>query len=378
MAGLIGLIIGGALLSTGAEAKQLRFALGSPPGTDTIRAAEIYAEHLEEFSNGNLSVRIFPLSLLNFAETSAGVRDGIADIGYLLTPYFPNEYPHTNLLSEISMIVNLLDAEDPKAVSYAYTGAMLEYVVTQCPECQQEYARQNQVFTASAASPGYILQCTKPVETLADLRGTRVRAGGPQWARWVESVGATPVTVSLNEAFEALSQGVVDCTALTPTELVNFRLMEPVSDLTLEVPGGLFAGLGPANVNADTWRAMSEENRQAMLRAAAYMAAATTFNFAANAQPAIEKAQSIGVVVGQAHEELIDATREFVRQDLESIPQRYKDLGVERGEEMVADMYALLERWINLVNDVKTTDDLAELLWEEVLSTVDVSTYGIQ
>lgn len=62
-------------------------------------------------SDGELTVKVYPLSLLNFAETSASVRDGIADIAYPLAPYFPSEYPHFNMIAGASVMLNLMGGE---------------------------------------------------------------------------------------------------------------------------------------------------------------------------------------------------------------------------------------------------------------------------
>ncbi|MFW5824057.1 MAG: hypothetical protein ACOCVV_03725, partial [Marinobacter sp.] len=77
------LVIGVAALAANAHARNLSYAIGYPPGSDSAKAAQSYADRVADFSDGELNVKVYPLSLLNFAETSAGVRDGMADIGYL-------------------------------------------------------------------------------------------------------------------------------------------------------------------------------------------------------------------------------------------------------------------------------------------------------
>lgn len=101
---LIGGVLAGPAVS---ETRELRYAMGHPPGSFVVDAGQAYADAVGEYSNGELSVKVYAMSLLNMAETSAGLRDGIADIGFVLTPYFPAEYPHTNLLSESSMLLRL-------------------------------------------------------------------------------------------------------------------------------------------------------------------------------------------------------------------------------------------------------------------------------
>ena len=77
-AGLIGV--------SAAQARELRYAMGFPPGPDLGVAGKKYAERVEELTDGELSVKVYALSLLNFVETPLGVSDGMADIGYVLTP----------------------------------------------------------------------------------------------------------------------------------------------------------------------------------------------------------------------------------------------------------------------------------------------------
>nr|MBF0684596.1 C4-dicarboxylate TRAP transporter substrate-binding protein [Pseudomonas sp.] len=257
---LSSLVLSVALAGT-AHAKELRYAMGFPPGSDSDKAGQAYAKAVSEHSNGKLTVKVYPMSLLNFAETSAGLRDGIADIGYLLAPYFPSEYPHFNLIAESSMQLLLLDDKVRGREGMAYVGAMGEFVFFNCPECKADFEKQNQVFTGNAGSSPYGLTCNKPVVTEADLKGKRLRVAGSHWSRWASHMGATPITMSSNEALEAMQQGVVDCVVVSAPELTNLGIMEAVTDVTMAVPGGIFAGTGVSQVNADTWRSLSKDER---------------------------------------------------------------------------------------------------------------------
>ena len=122
-----------------AEARQLNFAVGHPPGAMLVQAAEKYADVLAEETDGELSVRVFPGSLLSMQETSSGLRDGMADIGTIMTTYFEAEFPHSNLILESSMMLQLLgDAVDGRE-GITFAAAMTEYLMLKCPECLEEF-----------------------------------------------------------------------------------------------------------------------------------------------------------------------------------------------------------------------------------------------
>lgn len=356
--------------------ETLRFASGYPPNSVAEDAVEKYIDVLEEQTDGELTAKIYSLTLLNLLETSAGVRDGMADAGIVLFPYFASEYPRVNMLAETSMLLNAGD-QGPDMAGLIFTGAFSEFLFLHCPQCDQELAKQNQVFLGSASTPTLPLLCNTSVTSLDDLAGKRLRSGGPQWSRWAESVGATPLSMSVNEIYEGLDQGVVDCTIQTTTELSIFRLDEVASDITLGVPGGVFGGSGVNNMNRDSWAALNDRQRAAVLRASATLSAQAAWGYDSLGAKNLEKAREQGIQVHQADEGLKQATREFIDQDIETIASNYQERhGVQDAEAMIEAFRPFLARWTKLIQGVEGPEELADLYWTEVFSKVDPSTYG--
>lgn len=360
-----------------AEAKTLRYAIGHPPSSFVVDVAKQYAESVSELSDGDLKVRVFPMSLLNFAETSGGLRDGMADIGFVLTSYFPAEFPHSNVVVESSMLLSLLGDKVRGKEGMVFMGALSEFTFFHCPECNQEFANQNQVYTGSTGGSSYGLVCSQPVETAADLRGMRLRVGAANWSRWTEAVGASPVTMSGNEMYEALSQGVVGCIVLAAPEIHNFGLADVVTDINMDVPGGPMPIAG-TNINVNTWRSLTPDQRTIMMRAASVFSAGVPWIYHQQEDRILAEAEERGVKIHHGDADLIKKTDSFIEKDADFIATDYKErYNVSRGEEMITTFRGLLEKWAGLVQNVDSEQQLIDLYWNEVFSKVDVSRHGL-
>jgi len=360
-----------------AAAENLNFAYGYPSTSAIGLAVDDYAAAVKDRSDGDISVKGFPMSLLSLPETSPGVRDGLADVGFVLTPYYAAEYSTNLYLHEMNLLISLAQTPTGKE-PLAFTGAMLEYTFNKCPECLAEFKAQNQVYTGGGVTPLYNLLC-KDVKatTVEDLKGKRLRAGGAGFVRFAEHFGAQGVRLPTNEVYEALDQGILDCAMLSAPELTNYNLHEVVTDITLGVPGGAFAGVAAANVNADRWKAMSVDAREALLWGGSQMTASTTWNFYTDDATAIQNSKDKGIKIHDPEPELTAAVQAFVKQDLKTVAALFRDTyGIARAEEIAADFPPLLEKWYGLVEGVDSKEQLQALYWDQVISKIDPATYA--
>jgi len=357
-----------------AHADTFSYAVGWPPNSAPTLMIESYAEAVDGYSDGEITVRVFPLSLLSFAEINAGIRDGIGDLATNLTPYFPSEYPNYNMLSEFSELVELEEFAGPLS-SLAFMGAINEYTMLNCPACQEEFAAQNQVLVGGNSTTGYILQCMEPVETMADLEGLRVRAAGAYWARWAESMNAVPVSMSINETLEGLNQGVVDCTASSAADFMNFGFIDVVQHVHVGLPGALF--IGSQTMNKDSWMGLSDEGRTAIMRGHAYLSAGLSWVYLQEGLVAQERAGELGISFGAASDQLVSANRAFIEEDLQAISEIYAErFGITNGPEALEELRGLLAKWVELTDGITSHEELTQVFWDELYSRIDVSTYG--
>ncbi len=369
--------LGAALAAaTPALSQTLKVAVGYPPGSAGDATYQAFAEDLSARTDGALEAKVYPMNLLSFAEALSGVRDGIGDLTLIATPYFLSELPRTNFVMEL-VALGELDAPDPLTGSKALIGAMSEYILTECETCREEFAAQNQIFLAASSGTRNTLICTKPVETQADLAGLRVRAGGAFWSRWVSGLGATPVSIPGNEVFEALNQGVVDCTSMSAAELTGFGLAEVATDVTTTVPGGVFMAAA-ASMNLDAWRGLDEAGRAAVLRGAAEISAGLFWRYHEEAEASLAAARDKGIAVHDDTPALTEISRAYLREDLDAIVASYAErFGHRDGDAALARLGALMDRWIPLVEGAGTREALAEVYWRELHSRIDATSYGL-
>ncbi len=353
-----------------ADARDLRIASGAPPPHPaTSHLYNALGEYLPEESGGALNGIFLGPEVVGLGGMKDGLQTGLVDVGNLLPLYFPAELPNFALAGELS-----LSAKVPHAVAAALT----EYTVN-CASCQQELTTFGTIYLGSGSSDPYMLLTKTPVQTAEDLQGLRLRSGGAPYSRWAENFGAVPVSISVLETFEAMSQGTIDGTMASIGDLLAFRLVELVKGVTAVPLGTYFSTSNFATAKA-TWDDMSVEERTALARAANRANANFTqrwgYDFAGIATKAAEEA---GITFVEADPALIDAAAAFNDADRATAAQIAADrFGMTDAPERVEEFMALVAKWEAIAAEVDNDRDaMIERVWDEVWSKVDFATYGM-
>lgn len=357
------------------HAKPLNAAVGVGPKNSITLTMQSFADYIAD--NSDLEIKVFSLSLLNLKETPPGIRDGIADLGFVITPYYPAEFAETNLAANLGMLSTAgVQVDSPGA---AIAGAMSEYVFN-CPECQAEFRKQNQVYLGSGIGSTYVMLCAEPVQTMEDLKGKKFRSGSANFSRWAEHFGGIGVSLPGNDQYEGLSQGIIDCTMASATELTNYSLFEVTTAITLAIPGGNFAGVATNNFNIDVWQGLSDAEREVVLKASARSAAELTWRYYTDSQRDIDAAPSKGLQVLQPTAEVKAASDAFVQADLKFIEEQFAtDYGLTDTAAKIAEFSRLVDKWKILTADIGDDQEaLTQVYWDEVFSKVDPATYWTQ
>lgn len=99
-----------------------------------------------------------------------------------------------------------------------------------------------------------VFYCSKPIKTVDDIKGLKVRSFTPSMAALIQSLGATPVTLPFSEVYPALQRGVADCGVTSPTSGNAGKWPEVTTHfLPLSVSGSVQGHF----MNLDYWNKLS-------------------------------------------------------------------------------------------------------------------------
>ncbi len=368
---LAALALGGALLAPVAQADTFSYAMNlNPTEPMPVHGFIPWAEAVQERTNGDVTIEFyFAGSLLPNAEALAGTRSGVADISYHAFTYTPAELPLWNVISFMGFKV-----PKPHVVALAAT----EYGLMDA-EGNGEIAKAGVVYLGGYVTPTYHFICrTDQIASAKDLAGKRVRTPGGPWAEFTKSLGMVDVNITSAEMYTAFERGAVDCGAADPTHLVTGANLLRVAKGFNELPMGPFFTGGGWLFNPGSWNRISDENKKIVLEETSRNLARMINGYIQMGEDAKAAGKEGGIHFVQPEQDLVDAYDTFVGNIDNIVIERAKATNVPNIEQEIADFTALLEKWDGLLATIDPSDDeqLAQLVWDNLYSKVDVATYG--
>ncbi len=243
-----------------------------------------FADKLAELSEGNLTVTQFPGGALNSVPPKqySILLDGVADIAFHLPGYTSQLFPMTNVVT----VPTLCDS----------AIACTEGLLRARSELEKEYNAK--VLAIWANSPPVLITRDKPVRSLKDLEGMKVRVTSATDVPFTEALGASAVSQPVSVINQNLTNGVIDAIAIDPSAIRSFKLHEAGNYVTTWYPGS-----GSAFVllmNRGIYDALSDQEK-------AWIDAAADDSLSMSGGRVYEAAASKGIEAArQAGNEIID------------------------------------------------------------------------
>jgi TRAP-type transport system periplasmic protein len=169
----------------------------APQSNVWLNMHKAWMDKVEKESGGRIKFEAYPAMQLGGtpAQLYDQVRDGVADIVWTLPGNSPGRFPRVDVFDLPFMMTNA------EATSKAYW----EYVQTVAADEFKEV----QVLALQVHGPGVIHTTDKPIKSVTDLKGVKLRAPTRQVTKLMASLGATPVGMPLPGIPDALSKGTI-------------------------------------------------------------------------------------------------------------------------------------------------------------------------
>ena len=244
-----------AALGAGAAFAQTTWDMPTPYPESNFHTENIkqFVADVEKATNGKLKITVHSnASLFKAPEIKRAVQGGQAQIGEILLSGYSNEDPIFGVDSVPFLATSYADARKLWAASRQATEARFE--------------KQGMMILYSVAWPPQGIYSSKPLHSVADMKGLKMRAYNPYTARIAELVGAQPVTIQVAELAQAFATGAVNANITSGSTGYDTKAWEVVKhyyDTQAWVPKNVVF------VNRKAFDALDKPTQQAVLKAAA-------------------------------------------------------------------------------------------------------------
>ncbi len=244
----VGLAVGFAMIGLKAEAKELRLAHFMSPKHPMHGALMVpMAEALQATSDGKLTIKIYPAGALGKGPREQYNRavDGIADITFGIAGYTSQQFPRT-LLAELPGVASTTAAAT-EAMWRAYPGYL-----------KDDFA-DVKLLALWTNDTTVLITRDKPVRTMADLKGLKIRAPSKLAAGLLEAWGAVPQTMPITKVYTAMQTGVIDGVFVGASAIRSFKLAEVGKYFTVGLPPTFTAFY--LIMNRGVWDGLTEKEK---------------------------------------------------------------------------------------------------------------------
>ena len=166
-----------------------------------------WCDKIAKESDNRMKCQIYPSMQLGGTPPQLfdQVRDGVADVVWTLPGYTAGRFP-TMEAFELPFTMRNPEATSKALWDYAQMHSQSEF-------------KDVKPLAFHVHGPGVFHMSNKPVRTMADLRGLKLRAPTRLTNKFIAMLGATPVSMPVPQVGDALSKGVIDG-AVVPYEVV--------------------------------------------------------------------------------------------------------------------------------------------------------------
>ena len=252
---LVALIAGVVAVAQPALAQTTTLTMSSwvsPQHHLTANVLQGWATEVEKATNGRVKFTMLPKHPSAPPGTFDAVRDGLVDLSFVTASYTPARHI-LPLMPELpgSGETALINSVAYSRIYWKHFHKVGEY----------KGVKQLGVFTHG---PGQMFT-KKPVASIADVQGLKIRTGGGVAEAVAKALGASAFVKPAPESYELLSSGVADGVFFPMESIISFKLDTVLEQATL-FPGGMYSSAFGFFMNEDKWNKLPKQDQEAIER----------------------------------------------------------------------------------------------------------------
>ena len=207
------------------EAVTLRLGHTQPTDHQVNITAERFAELVNEYSGGSVTVEVYPNSTFGSAsEMNAAVQSGDLDLYVNASAQFASQYEPMTVVDAWYMFND--------------TDHLMKFYSPDCEVYQTLCEGLKEACNIDSLTPIYYgarhMTANTPLNSVSDLKGLKMRvASDPMPTAFFEAMGATPTPVAYNETYLALQQNVADGEENPAASITSMKFYEVQKTLNL-------------------------------------------------------------------------------------------------------------------------------------------------
>ncbi len=222
---------------------ELRYASQNPPTHPYSIADQNWISKIEKETNGRVKIKAYWAgSLISSREGTSELAKGVADIAFIYPIYEKSGVDLTKLL-----LGCFKGQQSPEANIKIFWELYDKF-----PEFRKEYEGRMKplVINASTATP--LMTTEKPVKTLADIRGMRIKTVAEVMTA-LKDFGAEGVVIPMVETYEQLQKGIVKGVFAAHETYKSQKFFEVIKYETVNftTPRGPYVSRA---MNLDSWK----------------------------------------------------------------------------------------------------------------------------
>jgi TRAP-type C4-dicarboxylate transport system substrate-binding protein len=245
-----------AVAGCGVASAQTKWDMPTPYAATNFHTENVmqFVADVDKATGGKLKIQVHPnASLFKANEIKRAVQGGQAQIGEILLSGYSNEDPLFGVDSVPFLATSYVDAGKLWAAS---KNAI-----------EEKFEKQGMMILYAVPWPPQGIYSSKALNSIADMKGLKMRTYNPYTSRIAELAGAQPVTIQVAELAQAFATGAVNAnmtSGATGYDTKTWEVVKNFYDTQAWIPKNVVF------VNKAAFDALDKPTQAAVLKAAAH------------------------------------------------------------------------------------------------------------